>query len=354
MDIVIQDNLYNNTSLDYRTISKKEYNLFYLQKRIYQASKECNTELVHSLQKLLISLKSIQRLADIIVHQKLENIPTNSRNIQGIHEQLVLWCLEAEWQAKIYQVYRVRQNHHYTQKWLLYTNFNTIPFQHIDRQYIIDKLQTVSWIKSKLDVCLSRGKFSQICSSKRKLYEHIKITFLIMTILQNGIDWLYYQQKTQNVCSQDYNMEVLYNGLYTLKKYRKSDVWVSKILNQFFHNIGIIYQCLSSICISMNDIISLRNYITLYYRQIAANDIILSIRNVIYHKDYLGRYRLNNFSNYNLILKKLCLMIDSWKNYYNKVFPDFFIQNMMKRINLIIHNWSKKKYIKFNDNSSYI
>lgn len=51
-------NIFNKDNLN-----RIYYNLFYLQKKIYIASKECNNSLVQSLQKLLIHSSNIQNLA---------------------------------------------------------------------------------------------------------------------------------------------------------------------------------------------------------------------------------------------------------------------------------------------------
>ena len=71
VNILIHDIDLSNKIINLHNYSNNFYLLFKLQKKIYNASRQCNLSLVHGLQKLLLSLQSIKFLAKHIIKKTI-------------------------------------------------------------------------------------------------------------------------------------------------------------------------------------------------------------------------------------------------------------------------------------------
>nr|YP_009315732.1 Hypothetical protein ORF_3 [Trichogloeopsis pedicellata]SCW24390.1 Hypothetical protein ORF_3 [Trichogloeopsis pedicellata] len=353
MTIVIQDIREKKIILNKITIDYKRYKLFYLQKRIYQASQECNYSLVHSLQKLLLSLKSLRSLAEITINTKKSDKPVtkeNNTDQQNIDQQLILWCLEAEWQTKLNYDYKLRKDYYYTHTWLLYTVLKPVPLKLIETRYLVNKLQTTKQIKEKLLAYLSKQHFNQSCYSipiMNYCKHNTKIVHLLIRILYSGIDWHYYQQNIQYISNTQSRLDKLYDGLVLFIPDNQSIICHTNIGQQFLYNIGVVYNCyFDKVIISFHKLKNIMTYTKAYYMEMAGNELILLIRNTLYNKDKLGRYRIKLLSQHKKLIKDISQITKSWKWYYRKILTDYYLQNLKQRINTLLSKWFNRQHSK--------
>ena len=109
VNILIHDIDLSNKIINLHNYSNNFYLLFKLQKKIYNASRQCNLSLVHGLQKLLLSLQSIKFLAKHIIKKTIvqNNIYIKTKKIfckkidQEINKQILYWSLDSEWKPRI-------------------------------------------------------------------------------------------------------------------------------------------------------------------------------------------------------------------------------------------------------------
>nr|YP_009313278.1 Hypothetical protein ORF_3 [Dichotomaria marginata]SCW21532.1 Hypothetical protein ORF_3 [Dichotomaria marginata] len=343
MEIIIQD-------IDYITCGKyitqhMRYNLFYLQKKIYQAAKECHISLVHSLQKLLVSLFSTRLLAEQISNKAYFLINNQDVQILNKNKLLIFWSLEAEWMYKIRNT--EKSKYKYYDIWSCIWYQNKIPNIQIDYKYLINKLQSIHWINNNLILLFRDNHFIQ--QSKHHFNTqifYVKHQDLIFNLLSNiiilGLDWIYFRQEFKNIIYEFKFYNALIKDIYFFTSYSTSSL-TNKLINRFLYNIGFFYY-------SINNFRNLKCYknkdhiqdFTNYYLQLVDRQLFNYNRYLLFHKDKRGRLRVNS----NINIKNINIQFfQTLKKCYNycQIFIDNHAFNQIDfPVNLIRYKWIKK------------
>nr|YP_009315528.1 Hypothetical protein ORF_3 [Liagora brachyclada]SCW24186.1 Hypothetical protein ORF_3 [Liagora brachyclada] len=346
MQVIIQDVVKKNLILTQALRHEREQSLFHIQKKIYQASQECDNLMVHSLQKLLISLKSIRELA--IDQAKLYNhYYKNECNNYELDEIIMFWCLEAEWQPKIKENNQYRKRYFHLDKWSFNYGLNTIELQNIDYKYLVAKIQPISFIENTLSKCLELQYFVQERMYTPSVFKNtvsFKIVGLLKTILQLGIDWNYYRQELQSFTDHKIMYDFIINEIYLFDNKNKKHVANRNIAKQFFYNSSILNQQF------FESNFKKHNYpeqfiedITNKYLDSFMNEIMMSTKTLTYRKDSLGRYRLNSPRYPKIIARSIIRALDVIFIYYRilkkSICMTVISENISKRLDI----WTKKQ-----------
>nr|YP_009313688.1 Hypothetical protein ORF_3 [Helminthocladia australis]SCW21942.1 Hypothetical protein ORF_3 [Helminthocladia australis] len=348
MTIIVHNNQCRELAINKTMMRKKQQELFYLQKRIYQASKECHHSLVQSLQKLLISSDSMHRLASIVVksrHKHHENYSSNSYIEQHeIDEQLIIWCLESEWQSKLSYDTLLCNNHYYTRMWQYSLSVFPIAIQNIDHKYLVEKLQSIKWIKCRLKCKLAEQRFNQTVQSNshltRQYASQSSIVNLLYTIVCSGMQWSCYQQQLHQNLKYKYNINILDNDLH-LTDVDLYNAFDYNIISLFFYNTSITSN------FALNHYINLLgNRSEKYFKDKAILELLLSVKHLLYHKDSLGRFRVRSDRTVSLIMNSVNNTITNWQMYYCMLAHEKDFDIINHRIKLISRAWLKKRKYK--------
>lgn len=376
------------------------YDLFYLQKKIYVASKKCNKSMIYSLQKLLIHSYSIQSLAKYLVLKmyslrkarpsKLALLLFNNNKYNSVlnklvqkesNQYVVYWCLYPEWLAKkesselsavndlnrylSQQTYLVS---HKTQK--IYHYFcseqsSNICVKHFDKTYLISKLQTIQWIKYKisdwlLNQCMQEINIDASTSIKTNIQIYNNLYCLLKQILLTGIEWISLQQNTNrvkekvnfcniiNIFSQYILITLQYKALYCIQIK----------LNKFLYNIGTL-KFKSRYKHSFNSLINNKyiNFISisLQTKKIALTKLIYVninlqtcklimryLKSFFYHKDKYHQLKLNTYLNYQQVKNMLHKQLRQIYKIYHSLLSSRELLYIHTLTNNIVYKWTKK------------
>ena len=358
-----------NKSIHKDLLITSRYNLFYLQKKIYQASKECHFSLVQSLQKLLISLSSIKILAYVKVQETITKSNVSKDNISVynylelssdlsilIRKQIILWCLQPEWQPKI-EASRVNQDltkdecNPKNQNNIYYLK-TEISFKNIKTQYVLAKLQTIQWISEVITDCLYNNSFVQsINSSLNSIFKGDNLYFLIQSILVNGISWNLFRQtmlKMKRSVDTAIFFEHLKRKIY-LYKIDKLKLSTKKILLYLMsdlnftakslraHNIWKLKYINPKTQVIISELPLLQNdFYKIYY-----NEFFYSLQNILFHKDKFGRLRTNTQLSMSTVSYKVNDLINKHNYHFSKTKNDVSLK-INKQIREIVYRWAKK------------
>lgn len=260
--------IYNTRNSHYiwnKTFLHKVYlNILSFQKRIYKASKICDTSQIHNLQKQLLYNHNIKVLAInhtlinlekyYCVYKKtkyvftkeqkslfLRNLLNNNifllrryasyNTIQLIEEKIKQYItyliLEPEWLPRLESMFNVdcdivrkiilffQHTIKYTIQSVCITSGSTSAcWKYADQSYLIDKLNTLPDIRIKIKNWLSTQHFVEYKSTYQSLYvKHIEwhdhLCKLLYRIFYNGIEWYIYSKNHLDCCF--INNLVLYN-----------------------------------------------------------------------------------------------------------------------------------------------
>jgi hypothetical protein len=372
-------NITEKTNLsEKKMLTNSYYNLFYLQKRIYQASKECDTSLVHSLQKLLIFLPSIQLLAHRLTQQKIKYYSANRKNQDTlqkkvfkneVNKQIVVWCLEAEWKVKLQNCNMERklisaQVQKITSMFPYFSSLQ-ICLKHMNRNYLITKLGSISWVNNVLKALFENQYLIQVscdssCNTRYNCFIAEPLSCLLNLILLTGIRWNCFRQ-TVSVLVSYINMKVFFDFSHRNIYIPPSlELLLSTILiiNNFAENTGIFFLNSKS---QLGWIIERIQFSVLYKTvQLDFADYSLKnniyddisdklfhyIKDVLFHKDRIGRLRTNKQLSIEQVILQLKPMLLQWKNYYSEHKGKSQISEINRQVNGMIYKWARKKYKK--------
>nr|YP_009297758.1 hypothetical protein Kuma_058 [Kumanoa americana]AOM67492.1 hypothetical protein Kuma_058 [Kumanoa americana] len=387
-DITIYDiDLIDKLNLYY--YSNISYILFKLQKKIYEASKQCNLSLVHGLQKLLSSLYSIQLLAKSKVHKNaLENNAikkkykialTNEQFTdkilqEEINKKIIYWLLEAEWKAKIefnskvqkYTIEKIKLLHNTTYfKKIFYLEFKQIIYpRHIPIQYLILKLQSFKWINKQI-LSVLHGEYNiharnQLNKFKKQDSKHISsLLNLLSEIIYIGFRWSIFRQTKANQYKHLLSWEIITNTtqiLYFDQSWqnlqqiqliiqnflKKVDCFVTKPKICYVLNFKNIF-CFDHIVFTLKNIGVLK-ILTIKPNITSIKNLTKLIKDNIYHKDKFGRIRANTSITLKNLINKLNIYLKMYQQYLSRIIDKSYLLNIACIIDEIIYRWMKKKY----------
>nr|YP_009314711.1 Hypothetical protein ORF_3 [Neoizziella asiatica]SCW23166.1 Hypothetical protein ORF_3 [Neoizziella asiatica] len=360
MQVIIQDiqpkSLIINKALKY----ERQQRLFYIQKKIYQASQECNSLLVQSLQKLLLSLESIRSLAEDLSKPSKSRITINQHtsattkklDFHNVDETLATWCLEAEWKPKIKASYRLRYKYSHIVKWSMNNQLNLCLLHNIDKQYLLSKMQSIQWIHKKIDDNLDKQYFVQErikIPSKYKNTINFKLADLLYLILTLGMDWNYYQQKLCHDSSKHTTYNCLLDEIYIFDRENDCDIFNKMMIQNFLYNIGIkTFYFLDIYCCSANRIRHTLQNIKYHQASECIGELMLSVKHLLYGKNHLGRYRIQFHTPTRNKINQICNVIHNWAIHYTKLKKHLQTKDLNYHIFLILDVWTKKSKSKIN------
>lgn len=369
-NIVIHDVYICKNCMHKNILTNLHYNLFYLQKKIYQASKKCHLSLVQSLQKLLVSLYSIKILAHIKVQQKFKESEVIQNNIYldnysgydldlsiPIQKQIILWCLVPEWQPKI-ESSRMSQELNIAQDNSNYENNicslkTEVLFTNISPKYIISKLQTIKWISDCIIKCFYKNSFVQVIHSQlSNFFRYDNLYIFIQRILFNGISWNLFRQ-AMPVIKKSINTINFFEYLKRRISFYKTDRFklsIQQILLYLisdlnftaqpiqYHKIWNIRHIHSKTRFIIANLPSWQNNLyTVYY-----NEFFYSLRDILSHKDRFGRVRTNTHISISMAFYKINKLINQNKSYSTLRVNNHTRQQVDKKIRRIVYRWAKK------------
>nr|YP_009314300.1 Hypothetical protein ORF_3 [Liagora harveyana]SCW22554.1 Hypothetical protein ORF_3 [Liagora harveyana] len=346
MQVIIQDVVKKNLILTQALRYEREQSLFRIQKKIYQASQECDNLMVHSLQKLLISLKSIRELA--IETAKLYNhYYINKCDNYEVDEIIMLWCLEAEWQPKIKENNQYRKRYFHLNKWSFHYGLNTIELRNVDYQYLVAKIQPISFIENTLSKCLKLQYIVQERIYTPSVFKNavsFKIVGLLKTILQLGIDWNYYRQELRNFIDDKIMYDFIINEIYLFDNKNKRDLANRNIAKQFFYNSSILnQQFFESNFKKQNYLKQFVEDTTNQYLGSFMNEIMMSTKTLTYRKNSSGRYRLNSPRHPKAIERSIIRTLDIIFIYYRILKKSICMTVISENISKRLDVWTKKQ-----------
>jgi len=364
--------------------SNNFYLLFKLQKKIYEASKKCHSSLVHGLQKLLISLSSIKLLAKNIVSKTIEQ--NNNLKIQyisylkikrdnfkefdkEINKQILCWLLDSEWKPKIESSSFSNRNfllkisalykeqYAYQISCLIYQPIIIPKF--IQKQYLLKKLQSFSWVNNKISSLLEQEYGINSFYSLDKIIRNIiirkyNLLILLHEILSTGFEWVIIRQIKACLKSYIVYLEIYITPIDII--YFSKNIAILRriqlVLKKFLHSLGLHFY--------FNKINSVNNTINMdnitFYSLLKENIINLKpkphteaikqltwlVKNTLYSKNKFGKIRAKT----NLSLKKNILKINSivikWYQYFACIISRFSLWKITLIIDEIIYRWAKK------------
>nr|YP_009314917.1 Hypothetical protein ORF_3 [Scinaia undulata]SCW23372.1 Hypothetical protein ORF_3 [Scinaia undulata] len=340
MKVVIQDISHNTNCRSTVNKSGLRYKLFYLQKKIYQASRECNIPLVHSLQKLLIASSSIQLLAE----QKWISKYNNCINLAHQNKQIAEWCLEAEWKTRLY----VHEDYYYINNIssLCLLSKAKVFCTNLDEKYLAHKLQSIAWIEKQITSWLQEQSLVQYieCNTGNQIFTSNKkelVLNLLNMILVNGLQWTYFRQEACNSINSSKLMYYLKQETYVYQHKRLSS-FSAQLMDNFLYNIGIFYPCIKSNWLSYCRS-SIGNLNQAPARDLGTCMLLDYIKDILFHKDKIGRLR----ANHELFVRKNIKAINSillrWLMHYGHFLSHKIVIRTDKDIDRIIYKWTKKK-----------
>jgi hypothetical protein len=379
MQILIQDIYIRGICSDtYRSIDLL-YNILYLQKKIYQAAQECHQSLVHSLQKLLISLYSANKVASNIAKKKVlskkmcinydkNDILTQDPNVvRETNKILILWCLEPEWQPKIQscnmadRFSRAEALDKLSQSY--YPIERRISLKHLNTQYLYNKLKSIKWITQNIKHCFETQCFIQTINSTsvKNTFSYLGIDLLynlVKFILFTGVDWLYFRQSIsvigrciykqlylsffrQNICvCGSYKLLLSISKIFT-SFYTHTSLTGIQLKNKNLWTFRVIDVESLTADFEINLLVSdIRNK---FYKEISQL-LFYNIRNILFHKDRFGRTRTNQSVSTSKIGLLLQTLISQWGKSYYSINDNHLIDHIDDSVNEIIYLWNKKKY----------
>ena len=341
MQVIIQDITKKNLILTKAVRYEREQSLFYIQRKIYQASEECNDLMIHSLQKLLISLKSIRELA--IDTARLYNKSCVAKHqMHNIDEIMTFWCLEAEWLPKFKRHQVSRKKYFYLSKWSFHSSLNITSLQNIDQRYLLAKLQSISWIKNIVHKYLDLQYFVQERISTPSVFKNIisfKIVELLHTILVLGIDWTYYQQNLKKRIHHNIMHEHIIDEVYVFDSRDRYDLANHNIVEQFFYNSSILKQQFLQQDHLGQFIVRIKNQ----YIHDCVEEIMISLKTLLYRKDYLGRYRINYRRRSKIDAINVIRTLDMIFVYHRVLKQYIHITKIINNISKRLEIWTKKQ-----------
>ncbi len=360
MTIIIQDIYINKNYVNKNILDDSRYNLFYLQKKIYQASKECHFSLVKSLQKLLVSLHSVHVLAcmetrQISLSKKLTKPLELSPDLM-IHteKQITMWCLEPEWQPKIHfcqmnqqlNIPKLNKNNSSIISFL----DKGLPLKHISETYAIARLQSISWISKVLKNCFRTKSFIQDIQHKLKNSTKFdKLFRLIQVVIINEINWILFRQAFVIIKSlvKPLNFVLFLEEKICMNDIHRLHLSIRKIFKSFAYKMLLTTQSFTTYNPWMLKSINLKSdVISLKILRLNNNSyqqnlkrLFHSINDFLFHKDYLGRKRINTYLSQNMIYNKFYNL----KTVLDLESRNFKMEQINSPISRIIFRWLKNR-----------
>jgi len=372
--MVIKNNTRKNNLSGINEVNTSYYYLFNLQKRIYQASQEGHFSLAHSLQKLLLYLPSIKLLAESTLKQKMENIGKDNNSAikknssVRVDKQLIYWCLEAEWIPKIHQTIQ-RQVYEYQNK---FTNLfldafllNTdICLSTLSHRHLSNKLQQVRIVQESIERLLKQDSFSNYTKQKAALIrlniskvDHLYQ--LLALILLNGNHWHYFRQS--KITMPTLTASIIFFKSLVFNRYMYVDKKVLAVtrmnLIAFSQSIGSVFQNTKENYSTMQyletiNCINNHNYYQIECLSIHRINLIDSIKeelhqnvkDLLFHKDNLGRLRINNNLTVHLMIDKVKLLVSRFSSHHIVTEEKNDFSEAIKVVIETCYYWLKKKY----------
>nr|YP_009297955.1 hypothetical protein Plocam_057 [Plocamium cartilagineum]AOM67893.1 hypothetical protein Plocam_057 [Plocamium cartilagineum] len=270
------DNYTDWNSLPWKQIKER---IIFIQKKIYNASKECNKQKIYFYQNLLINsteakIKSIELTYNLIYNYYLrtskETYSFNDKDkfsilyylfsslkkpevikaiIEKTKESLISLCIQPEWEARFEPILQSNIQGVYTynieeklidffdKKYVnrinsFYLNYKIIN-NYININYLIKKLHSFNYVNKQIKILLNNQLI--IKSNEIKKFLCCNISLILEKIIFNGIEWFYLDTIFFN--TKKYN---------NLKLYYNNNIWICinnfKISNIFLDNLlTIVY-----------------------------------------------------------------------------------------------------------------
>ena len=377
VNILIHDIDLSNKIINLHNYSNNFYLLFKLQKKIYNASRQCNLSLVHGLQKLLLSLQSIKFLAKHIIKKTIvqNNIYIKTKKIfckkidQEINKQILYWSLDSEWKPRIESNLLKNQNFLQKIKLLYKAQYNyqisclvyqtIIISKFIHKKYLLAKLQSFSWTNTQVALLLQTEYCINYCYlPDRNIINTDKCTLLVLLhdILCIGFQWIIIRQIKAYSSSYNLYLQLITTSINIV--YLSQNINILKliklIVTKFLCNLGVYYYFtkINNINYSIN-IDDFNFYCFLYKSRIrleptpsqqAIKKLIWLVKSILYSKNKFGKIRAKTNLLLETTISKINILVLKWYKHFSALVSPSYLFKITLVIDEIIYQWAKKKY----------
>nr|YP_010471140.1 hypothetical protein N4M48_pgp052 [Synarthrophyton patena]UVF62969.1 hypothetical protein [Synarthrophyton patena] len=365
-----------------------------IQKKIYIASKECNISKLHDLQAYFLDeqnyiilfvkriinqeiFKNVYYRWKIFLYIYLGTHIKNTRSVllnyikEKIQQDLALTLLQPEWNARYEKFTYIQQaNIYYNKlqqrinKLIKYVVKSSINLQKIfinidsdnkfiNNQYLINKIQGIKFIHNKLNIWLNSSNHScMIAFNKLSNYYNINQTLchLLQAILYIGLEWqVYINLKTKKIYKHIIPInkkEIIYTTYFKFSNLKISILLFIKNFNIDFNYIKYKKENIHKNCMFFkNVIISVKaNQKSIFkINNNSIKNLLCKIRSILYHKNYMNRWRLNASINSVIAKSKIEIILSTWKQFFNDFLDNTEIYEINIIINKIFYTWQMKK-----------
>lgn len=377
INILIHDIDLSNKIINLHNYSNNFYLLFKLQKKIYNASRQCNLSLVHGLQKLLLSLQSIKFLAKHLISKTIVQNNTYikakkifcKKNDQEINKQMLHWSLDSEWKPRFES--NLLKNQNFLQKIkLLYRaqykyQISCLAYQtiiiskFIHKRYLLAKLQSFSWINTQVTLLLQTEYcINYFYPPNRNIIDTNKCMLLVLLydILCIGFQWII----TRQIKAYSYNYN-LYLQLITTSIniiYLSQNINILKLIKltvtKFLYNLGVHYHFKKINIINYSiDIDDFNFYCFLYKSRIrleptpskqAIKKLMWLVKSILYSKNKFGKIRAKTNLLLEKTISKINILVLKWYKHFSALVSPSYLFKITLVVDKIIYQWAKKKY----------
>lgn len=390
-------------SLPWKKIKER---IILIQKKIYNASRQCNKQKIYFYQNLLINsneakIKSIELTCQVILNYYLKQsketyflshkdkfsilyylFSSFKKNelikviIEKTKEILISLCMQPEWEARfepilqsnIQGIYRYsieeKLINFFDKKYLnkinsFYLNYKII-FNFIDKNYLIKKLHSVNYVNKHINILLNNQIIIKSYKIKDFLYCHLYT--ILSKIIFNGTEWFYLDTMYFNTKKYN-NLELYYsNNLWIcLNEYKINRIILDNLITIFYSNKFIIKQKdinIFKLNLNKKQLFIQNNiyYLSKYKNKnisISINkykNLLHNIKKLLYKKNILNKLRIKiNIKIFQFLLKAKNILVRFYKNNILYLSKNFIYQ-LYLQINLIFSFWIKKKQSKYMSN----
>nr|SCW22963.1 Hypothetical protein ORF_3 [Nemalion sp. H.1444] len=349
---IVTQNIKSRKFILAKIVIKNIYqDLFYLQKKIYLASRECNLSLIHSLQKLLVSSSSINILANHLATKRCKKVLSgvgehkNSKLLRyQVNKLISNWCLEAEWKHRLANKFGCVYNNtsiYYTHCQVIPSNSQSI--KNTDVKYVARRLQTIKWLKTNIEKLYCKHMLNSTMKwvPDSGLYDYIDgdpLTCLLDSVLQNDLYWLYYQQSFQcNTAMKSLRTTSQFKTF--VNKHDKLYIDDKSIVYKFMYNTSLLKNCnypSVSLNIRKNTVSS----------KLIKERLLIYLKHLLYHKDQSGRLRINHHKTFDFVFRIFFDRASVWKQTYGYLFTRKCLLNVNNLVNTTLRRWLAKRFSK--------
>lgn len=298
--------------------------------------------------------------------------------LDKIKQYLIYLCISPEWEAKLEPTYKLgshKQSEYYfierLNKFIFYTRKISIIRNHIyyinhktinkfiDINHLVNKMQSLKSIQHYIKYWLQNQDSIESLHNKFDI-QKLNVCFLfnkiIYQIIFNGIEWFSIVSLQNNI--KRFNLLKYFFILFDNSNCHWIFINPNLYRNSYLNSIYIFCKFISLNYISYNKVINTNYYVMYDYVinqqnkdnnlltiQLKTNfykNLLKEIKYILYHKDILGRWRLNNRRALFKCLNQINIILICFCRLYNPIINLINIGILFNSIDKLIIQWIRK------------